>query len=179
MNKFQFALSLSLLLAEIKGAVFWLPLEKNQKPITHNPFHLLCSMMRRWQYNKSACSWEHHAAQLGRCALRPQHHTSPGGAAGCVLESDAPLNFLLFVTDSFRHHCLINCSWFSAIFPLFLPPFITCTQINLFTLTERVEYMASFPCRDQYLHEISRPTKGGWCNRAGSYHDCVSHVRCF
>lgn len=97
-----------------------------------------------------------------KAPLGSSHHcTPPGGAAGHALENGAALIFLLFVTDSSRYHCLIVSTSFLIIFPLFMPPFITCTQINLLTLAEGVECTASFHCSDQYLHR-DKPTNKGW-----------------
>lgn len=143
---FNFSLSQCLLLAEIKKAGYWLQAGVRGMgdggwgvdPITHNPSQL-CSVTHQRQYNKSASSGEPYAAQVGKVVLsRLCHHTSPSGVAGRALQSDSALICLLFATDSSRHHCLIECSWSPAIFPLFLPPSITRTEINLPSLAEEL-----------------------------------------
>lgn len=119
-------------------------------------------------------AWRSPVRKVALSSLYP--HISPGGAAGHALESDAALIFLLFVTNSSRHHCLIECSWFLAIFPLFLPPPIISTQINLPTLAEGVEYTASSPCSYQYLHG-DKPTNKGWMRAKGlALTMLISHV---
>lgn len=156
-------LSLSLLLAEIKeaGVGFNQKKKTHKKPITHNSLQCLCSVMHQWQYNKSACLWEPGTAQLGKehsatCIIMHHLETLLAGSAEGRCSDFPP-----FVTASSRHHCLVECSWFLAIFPISLPPFITSPPINLLTLAEGVEYTASFPAVINTYMEIRQPTKGG------------------
>lgn len=159
-----------------KGSSLGLPSEKKKKkPITHNSLHLLA----RWCTNDNAINLLVHESPVRKvalCGLSLIHHLE---VLLAMVWRVKHLWFFSFLSLTLRHQCLIEYSWFLAIFPLFLPPFITCTQINLFTLTEGVEYTASFPCSDQYLHKISQPTKGGQSNTTGSYHDYVSCLRGF
>lgn len=182
-SEFNFSLSLCLLLTEIKKACYWLQpelrLAGGGELITHNPSQL-CSVMHQRQYNKSVSSWEAHAAQVGKVALSSlQRHTSPAGAAGWALQSDNLTCLIcpLFVTDSSRHHCLVECSWSVAIFSLLLPPSITCTKINLPSLAvglniQRLPLVWSIPSWDTPARK--RVDKG---NRTGSLHDYLSYVR--